>query len=394
MTREQEYFLKLISSHLNNEIPEAPENINFEELFKVSDIQSMTAIAAVELKKLRNENKLSKDEFSPFNQVLGLTIQNYEYKIKGIALLDKALTDNKIRHMFVKGASIRPLYPVPEVRTSGDTDVIIESDKLDVVSQLLIDNGFELIRDLGIECDMTYCGEEYEIKRYLEYHNKACEDIYNDVFSDSISVTTDGITYCLKPLYHLVYITYHILKHFKSGGAGIRQLTDIDVVLRNNDIDINEYFSICKKIEIEKSAKVLVALAKKWFNTPVSFDYAIDPGLEEMLENVMLSGGPFGYGISNVGTARLMNTINKSDDNSSFSSVKAVLGLFVIDRNSLYKSYKFARERHILLPAAYFARLYEAVFKRGKQNVKHIKSMFTDRETATMISDMLNELEI
>jgi hypothetical protein len=47
-----------------------------------------------------------------------------------------------------------------------------------------------------------------------------------------------------------------------------------------------------------------------------------------------------------------------------------------------------------LLPAAYFHRLFLAVFKRRKQNIQSIKTIFSNKDTAMMISDILKEIEI
>ena len=394
MTKEQQYFLNLVRSHLNNEIPEAPKDIDFSELFKVCEIQNMTAIAAIELKKLPADKKLTKEQFSPFNQVLGLTIQNYEYKLKGIELLNNTLCKNKIKHLFLKGAAIRALYPVPEVRTSGDTDVVVDSEILEKTSSLLESVGFEIIRKTDIEADLKYCGEEYEVKNFIEYINDSCREFFADTFDLNKCTTDNGFTFTLKPIYHLIYITYHMLKHFKSGGAGVRQLADIDILIRNCDIDIDEYFRLCKELNFEKSAKVLVSLSKLYFNTPVNTDYEIGDELKSLLDDVILNGGTFGYGIGNIGTAHLMRAINSSKSSSKTSSVKALLGLFAVNKEFLYHNYEYARNHHILLPVAYLSRLYSAVFKRGKQNVRNIKSMFTDRETATKLSEILNELEI
>ncbi|MBE6719656.1 MAG: hypothetical protein E7571_03240 [Ruminococcaceae bacterium] len=393
MTNEQKFFLELIKSHLNNAVPPAPNNINYSELFKVCEIQNMTAIAAVELKKLSDDVRPSKEDFSPFNQVLGLTLQSYEYKENGIKLVEKTLNELMIKHTFIKGAALRPLFPVPELRTSGDTDVIVDSDRLEEISTHLKNEGFEEIHSTDIEVDMRYLGEEYEIKTVYDSINDKTKAYFANPFNENLT-DANGCNYTLKPLCHLIYLTCHILKHFKSGGAGVRQFADIDVIIRNADIDLSEYLSTCKSLGIEKSANIILSVTKKYLGTPIDTEYRIDEETAATLENVIMNGGVFGYGIGNIGTTRLMRTMNKSGDNTGFASVKAVFGLFAVDKDYLYSRYKYARKHHILLPVAYFSRLFDAVFKRGKRNAKHIKSMFTDRKIASQLSELLNELDI
>ncbi|MBQ7204092.1 MAG: nucleotidyltransferase family protein [Eubacterium sp.] len=391
MNREQKYFLELIKAHLNSTDPPKPESIDFKALFELCELQNMTAIAAVELKKLKQRGDISKEQFSPFNQVLGLTLQNYELRLGAKNTLTEYLNDNGVRHIFVKGAVIRELYPVPQLRTSGDIDVIIDKTELKKVLGGLTELGFETQHRKENELDLRYAKESFEIKSELGGINDRSRAYFENPFD--LCDENDGCCCKLSDLNHLTYITCHLLKHFKSGGAGVRQLADIDVMLRNKDIDINDYITLCEKLAFEKSAKVLLKLCKMYFDTPVDFEYGIDDTLYETLENVILGGGVFGYGIGNIGTARLMNTMT-SGDTSKASSYKAVLGLFAVNKEFLYHSYEYANKHHYLLPVAYMSRLFDAVFRRGRQNIKHIKSMFTDREIASKMSEMLKELEI
>ena len=392
MTKEQQYFLHLVSSHLNNTTPEAPIDIDLSELFEVCELQNMTALAAIELKKLLKNGAIIKEQFSPFNQVLGLTIQNYEYKTEAIEQLKKVLGENNIKHLFLKGAAIRKLYPVPEVRTSGDTDVVVSAEDFDRATSLLTHNSFRLVESTEKDNVLYYRKEQFELKPRIEYINDAIKTYFEDTFDENKCISSGGSTYELKPLYHLVYISYHALKHITGGGIGVRQLADIDIMLRKTDIDINAYFEICKALGLEKSCKSLVALTKYYFNTPVYADININPELRDSLSEVILNGGPFGFNNSK-GTTRLYNTMAKSGNADKSITLKALLSLFIVESKTLYNSYQYAESHHILLPVAYFNRLFDAVFKRGRDNVKNIKSILSEREFAKSIGEMLSELE-
>ncbi len=393
MTNEQKYFLELVKSHLNQATPPAPQSIDFSALFHVCELQNMTAIAAIELKKIRKSAPIGNQDFSPFNQVLGLTVQNFEYKAEGLRVLSDTFCDNGIRHLFIKGAALRPLYPVPEVRTSGDADVIVDKCHLSKAAALLKEKGFRIHHQTDIEIDMQYHAEEYEIKTQINAINASSTDYFANLFDEKLCNTADGIVYSFKPSIHLAYITLHILKHFKSGGAGIRQLCDMDVLLRNTEINLNEYLALCEQLQINKAASVLLAWIKEYFATPIDFDFVIEPDLRATMEHVLLDGGTFGYGIGDIGTARLMNTMHGKGYNK-LSSVRAVLNLFIVSKEFLQHQYSYVRKHPILLPVAYCSRLRDAIFKRRKQNIKHIKSMFSDREIAAQMSDMLTELGI
>ena len=394
MNDTQKYFIHLLSSHLNNSPPLPNEKADWMGVFKLGELHNLTAMLCIEIKKLPPESRPPQNIMSLFNQALGMAIQSYENKMCGINNLIDTLSDNKIDHLFLKGAAIRKYYPVAEVRTSGDTDVVVDKDNLKSSADILLNNGFTLTQQSDIQNVMFFKDEEFEIKNYFDCINDKCEDYFASSFDENKCCKENEHTYFLLPVYHLIYVCSHILKHFKTGGAGIRQLMDIDVLLRSGEIDLNEFFKIAKELDLEKSFSVLIALSKRYFNTPINFDYEINDKLYSMLEKVILEGGVFGFAISDSGTTRLIESINTSGKSNMKASLKALFLMFFPKKEYFYRCYPYCAKFHILLPVAYFQRLFEAVFSRGKTNAKSIKTIFSDRGTAQTISDILNELEI
>lgn len=389
MDKNEKYFLELLSSHINNEIPTPIEDIDWKKIYHLGDIHNVTALLSSQINKLPKEYRPQGKAKSYFNQALGLTISEYDNKIESYNYFIKLLNDNEIKHLVVKGAVLRDLYPAKEIRTSGDTDAVIEKEKFEFCGDMLLENGFTSMQRTGVEDDLFHNGHLFELKKDFETINEKSEELFNNPFDEKLSYN-DGYTYYLFPIYHLVYVTYHILKHIKHGGAGVRQLLDICVLINNTDIDMKEFLSIMKELNLEKSTLVILSICKDWFNLNIDIDYEIDSELKEKLSYTILTGGTFGYENGNVGTVRLANEMN----NKKFATIKAIIGLFVISSEYLYRYYPYARKHHILLPIAYFNRIYDAVFKRGKRNLKHIESMFKDKETAIRLNEIINELEI
>ena len=392
MNKTQEYFIHLLSSHLNNSPPLPEPQADWMGVFKLGELHNVTAMLTLAIKKLPADSRPPSKIMNLFNQALGMTIQSYENKIAGINKLTDLLNKNDINHLFVKGAAIRSYYPVGEVRTSGDTDVIVNDCDLITTGNVLIDNGFKFSQKTDIQVVLFYNDEEYEIKNYLDGVNKSCEEFFDNPFKYAENIGEN--TYTLKPVYHLIYVISHLLRHLTIGGVGIRQLMDVDVLLRSGEIDINELISVAGQLNIEKSAMVLIALAKEYFNTPIEINYEINEELKSQLENVMLSGGVFGYAISDHGTQRMVKSLNTSEKSGFMASLKAFLTMVFPSKDYLYRTYNYCNNHHFLLPVAFFQRLFEAVFKRGKSNSKAVKNLFSNNETAIMINDIINELNL
>lgn len=392
MTKEQEFFIELLSSHINGYIPKPQENIDWKEIFDLSNKHNVTAIVATQIKLLPESSRVQGKGKSYFNQFLGKTLQSYDEKIETYNFFVKTLSENGIKHLIVKGAVLRDIYPVKELRTSGDTDVVIQKQDYEKCKEILLANGFTLSQDTGEELDMYYNDQYFEISNTFEYINNETKELFENPFDEKLSYC-EGYTYYLYPIYHLVYVLYHILKHIKNGGAGVRMLLDICVLFNNYSIDINEFLKIMTSLNLEKSSKTIISICKKLFKLDVELEYTINEDIEEKLIDTIISGGVFGFSNGNLGVVRLASTM--SDKATVFSSIKAFLGMFIISKDYLMKFYPYARRHKILLPVAYFNRLFNAVFKRGKRNIGNIQSIFSkNNDNAVRLGEILNELEI
>lgn len=387
----QKYFVDILSSHLNNTATPVVDNIDWSAIFDLAKLHNVTGIIAVQIKKLPQNQRPDRELMSKFNQYLGYSIQNYEDKIEGYNLLTKALTDKKIKHLVLKGAVLRDLYPVKELRTSGDTDIV--TTDLDICTDILVENGFSVNKKDMVQHELSYKNQVYEIKNYVDHVMNKSDLYFTSLFDENECYSENGYTYFLKPENHLAYIIAHLFAHVKLSGAGVRQLMDIDVLFRTYKINLDKVLDICKEIKCLNAAKCLISLTKEFFNTPVDFEYEIDEDIYTLLTETILNGGVFGYGNGDKGTRRLIDTARKTNKSSFLTSLKALLSVFIIDKELLYNSYRYSSKCHLLLPVAYSHRLFKAVFVRTKLSLNKIKSIFTTGDTALKIGTLINKLE-
>jgi hypothetical protein len=320
MNDNQKYFISLLSSHLNNSPPQPKsDSVDWMGVFKLGELHNVTAILTTQIKMLSAENKPSFKVMSYFNQALGMTIQRHSIKTESIRKLNEILNENKIRRIFLKGAAIRQFYPFGELRTSGDTDLFVDSENLNPSADKLIENGFDLIQRTDVQNVVEYNQETFEIKNIFDCLNSDIDNYFlKTAFNEDYYENQGEFSFVLKPIYHLVYIISHFLRHLAEGGVGIRQLMDIDVLIRNAEIDIDRLLLICTELGIDKSTKALLALSKQLFNTPIAQDFEIDENLKNSLISVILNGGVFGYAISNTGTKRMIQTLNSDTDKKKY----------------------------------------------------------------------------
>lgn len=392
-----EYFIYLLSCYLNNEKPRGSEETDWQEIYRLAEDHSVTAIITTQIKELPQGSRPKGKLLSAFNQRLGYAVKSYEVKMKAMTRLIEVLTASEIPHLLVKGAVLRFLYPAPELRTSGDTDVVLHPADYEKTIKILENNGFKTDFVRQSFAQVQYGGELFDLHTELESINVQSKIYYSTPFDD-ISENT-GYTYKLKPIYHLLYIITHIAYHLKNGGAGIRMIMDIDAVLRYYpDMDMEKFMSLCDNIKIKRTAEALIALSKKWFKTPVAIDYTFEDGDEtsfyKNLSDIIINGGVFGYKNGGVGMVNLQRSMGENGKADLKASFKAFFRWLFPKKAYLQKFYYYSYKHPVLLPAAWFHRLFKALFGHFSVSKKIAREMFTKQEMSSKYFDVLTELQI
>ena len=393
----KEYFIYLLSCWLNKEKPRGSEKTNWQEIYTLAENHNVTAIIASKIKELPQGSRPKGRLLSAFNQRLGYAVQNYEIKMQAMTYLIETLSKAGIDHLLVKGAVLRFLYPSPELRTSGDTDVVVRPSEYKQAIETLKKAKFRVDFIRNYCSQVAYGGELFDLHTELESINVQSKIYYSTPFDD-ISENT-GHTYKLKPVYHLLYVITHIAYHLKNGGAGVRMIMDIDAILRYyQDIDIKKFMLLCDNIKIRRTAQALIALSKKWFKTPVAVEYSFEDADEQNfykdLSEIIMDGGIFGYKNGGVGMINLQRSISENGKADFKASLKAFVKWLFPSAKYFKKYYYYSYKHPILLPVAWFHRFFKALFGHFKVSKKIAGEMFTKQEMSSKYFDVLNELQI
>lgn len=379
MTAEKEYFIYLLSCFLNGEAP-LGQAVDWKTVYELADIHDVAGIIAQEIKLLpagyRPENEIK----SHFNQHLGFTVQSYTKKELAKDRIKAFFDKNKIKHIFVKGEVIKKYYPIPELRTSGDIDVIIQPGDFDKTLEIIKKSNIAVLNVISDTITISVFGVEIEIHKYADVKS----DYFDCVFD--LCSLQDGFTYAMDNYTHLLYVTCHLCKHLSYRGAGIRMLMDMDVLVRAID-NFNQYnfIKICCDAGIGKSAEVLLTLCSLWFKTPVKsfFDIADDLSLTQAFERVMLDGGSFGYEVNSI-------PLRSADS----SRIKTLLKLAFPSRDFLKVAYPYYEKHAFLLPVARANRIADGFFRKRKQAKASAKQIMSGSDISDVQRALLKELEI
>ena len=292
----REYFIYLLYCHLNGVDPRGERRSDWHQIYSLAEKNHVTAIIAYEIDRMPEDLRPKGELLELFRETLNRKKEDFDSRLCSLAIFMSTMTASMIPHLIIKGTALRNNYPVPALRTGSDIDVIVHPLDYSKAIEALKRRGLNELSVKRNEAQMQIADDIFEIRTELENINIQSKIYFSTPFDDISEAM--GYTYKLKDVYHLLYLVTHIARHLKEGGAGVRMIMDIDVLIRTHpNIDINEFLSLCDNIKIGKTAQALIALSRKWFNTPIAFHFTFEDGdakqLLNSLTSAILSGETF-----------------------------------------------------------------------------------------------------
>lgn len=396
-------FLSLLKSSLKNEKYDG-EKIDFEDLvyiYKMSEIHHVVpmiynAAYNEDFFKECDANFQAMFKSSAFRYIFS-QIQRTNHFLE----VYKKLSEKNIKILVSKGIIFRNMYNNPDDRISSDEDILIKKENYEKVKEFFLSEGFEFI-DKGEECAYfsKSTGLCIEVSTSLFSHESKAyghlNKLFEDVFEKSIKINIDKIDILtLSHEQHLIYIVFHNMKHFLTGGFGIRQVADFSKYIETYGEYINweKFWSDLKDLNYDTFALNLIEISLKYlgFNDDkitypdniTSFDelknsqkYYIN---SESLINDILDAGVFGASTMDRKHTALM-TLDAVEDKKKSNRLKAVFP----NVNYLKDNYTYLQKYPILLPVAWGQRIlsylkknktssYINTMELGKQRIELLK---------------------
>lgn len=258
----QKEFLKILECFIHEKSCVLSEDFSaFEELYKIA---AMHKLSSAVYEKIRKDEKLHKQQDSFVNQWKRNTIREVSLQMQRtneFLKIYQKLDIVGVRPLVVKGIIRREMYALSDYCVSADEDLLIRKEDFAKCDEVLLAEGFrrETIEQNRIPVEVAYFHPQTAV--YLEVHIALFAGeigTYGDLnqdfvqaFESCICENIKGVdVYTLNPTLHMWYLICHSLKHFLSGGFGVRQICDI--------VKMSEYYG--KQIEwflIEERLKEL-----------------------------------------------------------------------------------------------------------------------------------------
>ena len=355
------YLIHLIGCALNNTSPEElPENVTWEDIYRLAKYHSIDNLVFYSIEKLEkkpNEELYKKWKESRDRAILKGINQLYERDV----IIEK-LTKAQIDICPLKGCIIKELYPSQDMRTMADLDILMDSNKADLVKKVFKEMGYVLdhIDEEGhdvykkkpvMNVEMHHYLVPLDIlqKEILQYYEKQWERLIPDKNN--------------KHFYHMskedfyIYHIAHMVKHYKLGGTGIRSFMDIYIYKKQYKDILNwKYiYDELDKMKIKKLAITFEKVVEAWFQ-----DGIIDDEIEQITTYIITSGT---YGtLERSHKAVVQNKLEKSN-NTFIYTIRRIFPNMKTMKRSYVILYKFP----IALPFCWLHRGIRALIRKDKR---------------------------
>ena len=302
-----------------------------------------------------NENGLVLDDDSSYRNSLFKTIFRYENQNCELNRVRALLEKNEIPFIVLKGSVLRNYYKEPWLRTSCDIDVLVKKEDIEKASDIIAKE-LKYERTYVSTHDVSLMSPS---KVHLELHFELKENDFKE--SLLLSSIWDGTELVNDPRYEktmtsemfLFFHIYHMAKHFKYGGCGIKPLVDLWIIKNKMGYDENKALKLLKGEGFDTFYKNSLLLADVWFEN------ASHNNITRNMENFILYGGVYGTVEQNLAM----------EQGAKGGAFQRMFFRVFMPYSQLKKSYKVLKKCPILYPLFTIVRWFRIIFGSGKKRV-------------------------
>lgn len=277
MNVEVRYILSMLRSMIvkKDEVKYEKEIIDWNKVYAIAYRNKLIPFLLEEINRIAEVQPVDAIVLEKWRQVtLQCSVMEYKKKYILKRILAEA-TKYKVSLIVFKGPVLANIYPNYALRSSSDTDILIQESEKDTIFAILESLGYQPVLDSeenvysfsnavyfhNIELHTTLFGEhkgpKIDVLLEMDLTNK---ETLQEIDACGLMITTLGYTE------HLIYLMFHMIKHFTLEGITIRYL--VDIVLYSNtyieDINWNVFWDAMRKLEYEQCCLTFFSVGVKY----------------------------------------------------------------------------------------------------------------------------------
>ncbi len=374
MTKEQLFFLNLLSDHFNGRKTEPQADLDWDQICTYAANHEVNGILYHQCRSFLPEEK---EAF--LSQKYASEVFFYVNRGALHRQLFHALSEAGIPFYTVKGLDVAQYYPVPALRTMGDSDLVVRSRDRETAHEVMTRLGFVNSKKTDIEWIYHKSNLVFELHDRLLYdmpiNSREALERVGEAW-DHAKPTGEGSRYALDWSFHFLFLLLHLRKHLVDAGVGFRHFMDLAAVLQHCELDWDWLRQTLEELNLTRFARILSAILDRWFSTPLQLPVLqLEERFYEDLAEQIFNNGVFGMNAERNRDHVQVNALTLVRGPRWLVRIrKLVRSVFPPYRDMRYvKAYAFLNGRPWLLPAAWGYRFYRSIRSRmggrGKQMI-------------------------
>lgn len=355
METEYTYLLHLLNAYLREKAPDPAEHVDWDALLSLAKIHGVTGIVGYMGKKygLCDDPQYT----AAFRQLCMSTISLFARRYALAQTMAKKLDEAGIDHILMKGFVLRDYFPVPELRTFTDIDLVIHPEAREQAHQLMLSLGFAVKDNWEPVYSYHRDNEYYEIHTQImeiDISDKAdYRGYFDNAWAHARPVSTHS--YRFTPEFHFLYMLTHIAKHIHGSGAGIRMYLDVAAFINCHGAELDWQWveAQLRELELFDFARVVLTATHHWFGIPCPM--AFDPVSQETLDDFTvftLEAGTFGHHNRDGALAKMKH----QEQSNPVDRAKLLMRLAFPKAETIQARYTYLQDKPWLLPVAWIHR--------------------------------------
>lgn len=186
--------------------------------------------------------------------------------------------NNSVKAIPVKGYFMKRLYPLPDMRTMCDVDILVREECLEMAEDIMKKLDFPSREES--ENEIVYkrppaISIELHKTLFKRSSNELFFDYYKDIWNRAVLIEGYNNIYNFNKEDFYIFMVAHLAKHYGNGEATIRNILDIYIYLQHYDNSLDKGYleREFNKLKLNKFRINIEHLANSWFGDLVHTDY-------------------------------------------------------------------------------------------------------------------------
>lgn len=353
---EGEYLIKLLGAAINNTaIDLPPDSLQWDKIYALAAFHNVANTAFYGIQKLPTTGTIPGDILEAFSNAAFKSsaiesLQHFEMR-----QIFQRFEQNQIFCIPLDGYIIKKYYPRPDMRYISTLILFINKNDKNKIHTILNSLGFSLVRtgdskstylndsNVALELRTSLIPEKPEYNDFFEEKKK------NIVFKKNLKFVGQ-----LKAEDFYIYTMVQLAHLYSSGGAGIRAVLDVWVLLRRvlPMLDKEYINSELSKLDLSLFTFYMEEFSRVWFGGQTKES---DNGVyEEMVNHIF----------ENYQTNVLDKVLTDEDSGKKAKSEKQKKEIIFLPLNEMKRAYPILEKMPFMLPIFWVVRLVTVMVKR------------------------------